>query len=201
MTLPEKIDLWHRSTSRTGALTTPAALIDFDMQTHQDSRQETNNDPGEFENEPEELPDVLRYRELIRNSPAYGWLVESARRETVLTHSEARALIEIRQHLTHAMPSSSSISRNRPSEVYNCAFRLAWNPKAFVAEQRYTCSPRQAIANSITLTEDATLNPQALTTSQYMAQTWSVSGVRLLQLIQQLLGSSEKQSSECRVFF
>ena len=55
--------------------------------------------------------------------------------------------------------------------------------------KEYDCSPAEALPKVITITGDAN-NAQAATSTQYVTQTWPLSGPPVLLLLQKLLSDS-----------
>lgn len=134
------------------------------------------------EEEDSKLPQLQAYRELILNSPSYQWLLSNLRRECMLAMSEANAMDEIRDYILAVLPASPIISRRKPPETFEVCLWLNWDPVAFCKEQVYTEAPEQAIERAITLTGTGS-TAQALTCSQYMRQTWPLTGIQILQFV------------------
>ncbi|OAR01627.1 hypothetical protein LLEC1_03282 [Akanthomyces lecanii] len=84
---------------------------------------------------------------------------------------------------------------HRHHKIRQAYFDIDWDPRSFVQVQQYDANPHEAICSAITLTglaEDA----QALTSSQYLSQTWPSTGNFMMQMIQEVLrGESGKRYS------
>ncbi|KAJ5525503.1 hypothetical protein N7494_012153 [Penicillium frequentans] len=71
---------------------------------------------------------------------------------------------------------------------------MDWDPVTFLQEQQYLESPEIAIGQAIVLTGSAVM-VQALTCSEYLQQTWPSSGMKILELIQELIRPGYRNSS------
>lgn len=139
------------------------------------------------------------YLELVLASPAYQWFVAALRREVVLNLEDSPSMIAIRKAIRDGiafyLPSSSRISTRRSVKVVNLTFHISWDPIKFVEDQQYQEKPEDAIYRAVTLT-GTVRNAQALTSAQYLLQTWPTTGQKILELIQGIVagGSHEKVS-------
>jgi hypothetical protein len=61
-------------------------------------------------------------------------------------------------------------------------FDIAWDLYTFLEEQEFEVLPEEAFQQAITLTGTVS-NAQALTTAQYMSQTWGSMGDELLAIL------------------
>jgi len=209
MTISEKMKLWNISTpaeahaeaKTPGSHGQPSYDTSVEAQVRQDSDDSNagENETWESEETSSTLPDIPLYRELIRGSVAYTWLVRSFRRELLVTGDAADAMGHIRRKLTDALPASNPISRSRPSQVYVCVFAAEWDPVGFIQDQEYKHGLK-ALAGALALTENADQHVQALSTAGYMNQTWPSSGVDLLRMIQELLGREPGERLSCELY-
>ncbi|UKZ68564.1 uncharacterized protein TrAtP1_009590 [Trichoderma atroviride] len=125
------------------------------------------------------------HRDLISASAAYHWLLVTLRRESLL-ELKCSKMEDIRQTILSSLKANQKISRSRPAEAFRTTFFINWDPIAFLTEQLYDESPEEAIDKVITLTGSAK-NAQALTTVQYLRQTWPTTGEHVLQLVKNVL--------------
>jgi hypothetical protein len=130
----------------------------------------------------ESMSDSGLYRDFIRKSPAYKWLVASLQREVILARGTPDIMENIKKMIFSAMPSPHKISRKEPSQAYKAIFELEWSPLDFVREQRYTGNPEEALERAITLT-GCSNDAQALPTEAYLNQTWPTTGKNVMKLI------------------
>lgn len=141
--------------------------------------------------------DLSAHRSLISASAAYRWLLVTLRRESLL-ELKCSKMEDIRQTILSSLKVSQKISRSRPAEAFRTTFLINWDPIAFLKEQLYEENLEEAIDKVITLTGSAK-NAQALTTLQYLRQTWPITGEYVLQLVKNVLRGprSEKYTGEC----
>ncbi|GCB17283.1 hypothetical protein AAWM_00168 [Aspergillus awamori] len=183
MPLDEMMLLWHSKVSpepSEGPYEPPETIFNQDDEHIGSERSETSTEVR--------LPQMDAYRNLIRNSPSYSWLVDILRRECVLAPSEPNAMELIRDMVLSFLPIETAVSRRRPTQVFEVFVRMNWDPVAFYIQQEYTENPKEAIERAITLT-GSRRTTQAVTCSQYMSQTWPSTGVNILELVTSLVSS------------
>jgi hypothetical protein len=138
------------------------------------------------------------YRDVILTTPAYKWMVGILERETGLTRPIPNTMQEIRTSVVNALPVSTRVSRRTNSEQLRAVFYVNWDPIAFATEQQYEDIADRALCEAITLTGSEN-NAQALTTEQYMCQTWPMGGKEILGLIMKAVAlNSEHAHSSCK---
>ena len=153
-----------------------------------------------IEDNTEEMPQFLVYRDFIFENPAYEWLVACLRREFYLAPAEPNSMEVIREKILSCLLSTKtthSISRKRSPEPYKVTFEVEWDPVAFVKEQEYTGEPGRAIEMAITLTGSAE-DAQALTCVQYLRQTWPSTGGHIMQLIKDVVRDRLSHRHRCK---
>lgn len=141
-----------------------------------------------------EPPEPTPYRDSVLGSPAFNWLITTLLTEVSLTRQRADVMRSIRNQILSTLPSSHEVSRKKSSREYRATFEIDWDPLSFVKEQKYQESPDEAIKRSITLTgspEDA----QALTTGQYLAQTWPTSGAEVMRIVAEVIRNPDHHAS------
>jgi hypothetical protein len=148
---------------------------------------ETPTEKNEDGVEDEEV-DTSVYRDFIIGTPAYSWLVATLQREASLTRATPDLMEDIRNTIFAALPSKRKVSRKAPSPEYKATFCLEWDPLSFVKEQRYTESPEVALERAITLTGSVN-DAQAVTTREYLSQTWPATGIQVMRLVTGVAGN------------
>jgi len=129
-----------------------------------------------------------QYRDCLASSATYKWLLETLKKQVLLTAAVPDVRGEIRRQILSSLPrSQNKVSRKAPSEAYTTLFRMEWDPASFVKEQKYNASPDVAIASAITITGSAQ-DAQALTSDQYLQQTWD--SLAVLRIVQEVLRRS-----------
>jgi len=132
--------------------------------------------------------DTSVYRDFIVGTPAYSWLVATLQREASLKRATPDLMEDIRNNIFAALPSKRKVSRKAASPEYKATFCLEWEPLSFVKEQRYTESPEVALERAITLTGYVN-DAQAVTTREYLSQTWPATGIQVMRLVTDVTGN------------
>ncbi|CZR60699.1 uncharacterized protein PAC_10595 [Phialocephala subalpina] len=153
--------------------------------TEEPEADEEEDDDDEVDGE--EKLDSSPYREFILKTPAYEWLLTSLQREVALKRANPDLMENIGRAVLGALPSyRKNVSRKIPSQEYEAMFELEWDPLSFVKEQKYTESPDEALERAITLTGTAN-DAQAVTTKEYLIQTWPATGTHVMRLVTDLV--------------
>lgn len=133
------------------------------------------------------IQEIAEYTRLMVGSSAYRVLLACVRAEASLAQDDT--MNNIRETMTSALsPIWRRISRQRPPDVCMATFAVNWEPLTFLVEQGYTESPEDAISNAVTVT-GSSVDAQATTVAQYLAQTWPGIGLDVLSKLQDLLKS------------
>ncbi|KAK3312310.1 hypothetical protein B0H66DRAFT_608585 [Apodospora peruviana] len=123
------------------------------------------------------------YRQVIRSSTSYRWLLTSLRQHL---------LLEIRQGSEDAPDQLSKdiiwrLQRTRPHPwLFRVRFLATWDILGFCREQGYAEPPEEAVANALTLT-GGDGNFELLTCSDYVRRTWPLFGDKVLQWIKNVI--------------
>ncbi|KAI0967117.1 hypothetical protein F4678DRAFT_252391 [Xylaria arbuscula] len=152
--------------------------------------------PAEHQDHKNLTPRVIAYRDFVFRTEAYQWLLVGLLREFRLISTEPNTIQAIRHIVTSSLPSIRRVSRKAPLESYRVRFNLDWDPLAFFVEQQYTTKPAEAIVGVITVT-GTSQDAQAATCSEYMKQTWPVTGELTLQLVKQVLDGETGIRQQC----
>ncbi|KAI0439912.1 hypothetical protein F4803DRAFT_529423 [Xylaria telfairii] len=135
-------------------------------------------------------PRLTAYRNFVFRTEAYEWLLAGLAKEFRLMSTGLNTIQTIRQTIKSSLPSANRVSRKKLSESYRVYFKVDWDPLAFLVQQEYTVGPAEAIEGVITVTgtcQDA----QATTCSEYMKQTWPVTGELMLQFFKQVISAGQ----------
>lgn len=177
---------------------------DFDTIDQSDYAHDTTS-TNDFEDDIDTLgvQDISEYRNLVRGSPAYSWLMDCIRRNTSLCIRKDMSLTRRPQMATvtpladlifDSLPSPSEISRGHRVAPICITYHVAWNPTAFFEEQGHHNKASDLISKIITLT-GLDGDVQASTTEQYLSQTWPFSGIHFLRAIASALRQYEEYSA------
>ena len=147
------------------------------------------------EEDPEELipQDLSKYCNLVRESPAYTWFLARLERCVVLSTAKTDRMPRISNVILNKLsrePAFRRISRHMNPHLCAMTFRVHWDPLAFLRDQEYNDGilPVDALERAITIT-GARTDAQAMTTSQYMNQTWPLVGQEILSFIKEVVRS------------
>jgi hypothetical protein len=143
------------------------------------------------EDQDDKEPDdfIPSYHKAIHNTPAYEWLLTDIRRELLLAPPDFNLMDNIAHHIREEVSSIPAIGRVSPNErpkPCEVSFELDWQPLAFIKQQEYGRDPDEAIERAVTLTGNS-LDAQAVTTREYMCQTWPMTGSRTLALLKNVI--------------
>jgi len=155
----------------------------------QDQHKDQNEAEDWFVHEIELSTDAELYRNFILTTPAYTWLIKSLQREVTITRADPDMMEIIGNKIFGALPSYRKVSRKVSSPEYKATFEVDWDPLAFVKEQQYTVSPEIALERAITLTGSAN-DAQAVTTANYLFQTWPATGKQVMRLVMDVVRNS-----------
>jgi hypothetical protein len=152
------------------------------------------------EGDSEPPPDSDLYHDFIVKSPAYSWLVASLQREATLTRATPDLMGDIGDKILSVLPSIHKVSRRAPSMECKATFELDWDPLSFVKEQQYVEKADEALKRAITLT-GSTNDAQALTTSEYLTQTWPATGKFVMQLVVDVVRNTTGYHATCEYIY
>lgn len=139
------------------------------------------------------------YNDVIHGSPAYSWLLAKLENQLLLAPAEPDHMRTISCTIMDSLCHGTfrNISRQKAPHLCDMTFLVGWNPMDFLQDQEYEESPEQALERAITITGTGR-NAQALTTAQYLRQTWPMVGEDVLEVVKHVVkgGSSDVQSGK-----
>lgn len=194
MCLDERMHLWYKHEQN------PSDEALQDQQTEQDwEESETANAPstpilddsGGYDTEDIDLPELRMYRDSIIETVAYKWLLADLGKHCRLIPSDPDVMTEIRGKILQSLPTTHRFSRREPSASYKMTYSVDWDPMSHLKDQGFKGESSEAISTAITLTGSAN-TAQALTSSQYLQQTWPSSASLVLENIQKALEKQEE---------
>jgi hypothetical protein len=141
--------------------------------------------------------DTSHYHDFILKSWSYKWFVQSLLREAKTTRGTSNMLESVRKSIISELPAAKEVTRKYPSQAFKVTFEVAWDPLAFIQDQKFNVSPQTAVKRAITLIgEDGAA--QALTTEEYVAQTWPATGSYTMSLISEMMVDEGKYTADCK---
>ncbi|VUC25621.1 unnamed protein product [Clonostachys rosea] len=165
---------------------------DCDQESQASAHTDTGHDVTEGDNEAW----LSSYREFIRNSGVFQWLLGRLYVESSLVATEPRAMEAIKAKIMSSLRPSQKISRNVSSECFNASFCVGWQPLVFFRGQEFGLDAAEVVSRVVTLTGSEN-DAQALTCSQYLSQTWPTTGLLTLRLIQEVLRKGLDYQQKC----
>jgi hypothetical protein len=148
----------------------------------------------DFDMDEIQLPDLQTYREIIKESSSYQWLLwQIAAADRLECPGPINTQNTIRRYLLESMGRPKRFSRGKSPRI-NIKYQLQWDLSTFHAEQQYSCSVDQVLEQAVTITGYGN-DVQAATCFQYVNQTWGEMGVRLLHILQQAVLESANAAS------
>jgi hypothetical protein len=145
-----------------------------------------------------DIPGIKKYIALTSEDPAYNWLISRLHRELFMSWATPDSLKGIRNAILDSLPRNKEVSKKKCSESTCITYSVDWDIQTFLQGEYYEEPDHEAIAYAITITGSWS-NAQALTTQQYLEQTWPLTGVQTLDFIQMLLRSAgNKAKRACK---
>lgn len=128
---------------------------------------------------------LQQYRDFIVGNPAYTWLLARLERELLLTPAEPNHMQAISDTILNRLSHGAFriLSRAKGPHLCDMTFIVDWNPLVFLQEQEYD---EEAFERAITLTGTGS-DAQALTTAQYLSQTWPLVGEEMLSILKRIV--------------
>ncbi|KAF5678711.1 nucleoside phosphorylase [Fusarium heterosporum] len=174
MSLQERMDLWKKSDQ------TEQIQVEED---HENLELQEEVEEEEVNGEMEAW--LAAYREFAPSTDAYSWLQIQLQREFNFT-TGLSAIRAIRDRILSSMPYPTRVSKNVSARSYSARFELDWNPFEFFRTQAYSSPPDQVLSKVITIT-GMSCDAQAMTSAEYLNQTWPTTGNSMIQLLQEVL--------------
>jgi hypothetical protein len=115
-----------------------------------------------------QLPGLETYREVIKQSSAFQWLLwRIAAADRLECPGPSDAQKAVRDYILESVGLPKQFSRGKSPRV-NIKYHLDWNLSDFHAEQQYSCAVEQVLEQAITITGHGN-DVQAATCSQYVS--------------------------------
>lgn len=156
--------------------------------------------PPDVDSELKELADIEEEEHLslysdVLETSGYRWLSSRLQRElrlVVPTGSDRTKFIG--QAIKFVLPERRRVSRKASPGSYLLKLKLDWDVLGFFEEQFYMDEPDESFDGVIVLT-GSDMGVQATTTSQYIRQTWPMTGEECSKILKEALGQ-DKESHE-----
>lgn len=141
---------------------------------------------GQDQDTHDHIASTAGYREFILDTHAFRWLLARLRVDMRLVPTEPKSMETISHKIVSSLHPSHVLSREPQSEEFKATFEIHWDLLKFLEQQQYTTSHAEAVSKVITLT-GSSQDAQAITCTEYLAQTWPLTGDLMMQLIKDLL--------------
>ncbi|KAK3385824.1 hypothetical protein B0H63DRAFT_187870 [Podospora didyma] len=149
--------------------------------------------------------ELSAYSNIIFKSQSYDWLVKTLIKESLFhwDNSQPNIMVhDIREEIMKALP-TGRISRKESPCTYKTTFSIQWLPIKQRLEREQTSNGLTAIESvfsTIVLTSSSIDHIQAMTTEEYINQTWTSGGKELLQVIGDVFEDSQTNGSDVTVY-
>lgn len=153
--------------------------------THATTGEDCFEGVGDDEDDSVEEIQLPVYRKVLSESQAYQWFLSALRNEALLQREGSRPHMmteSVCRRLLEKLPTGTISKRHSPSS-HEVTFVLDWDESMKLREDLpLSAWPAQSFASFVVLT-GSPMKAQALTTSQYMRQTWPTTGVHMFDLV------------------
>lgn len=136
-----------------------------------------------------DLPQLPDYEAFVGDSEAYRWLVTKICQHERLAFANNDTMTKIGSKIRDELRtqgSSRKMSHRAPLSTAKIQFRFDWHPAVFFRDQKLTNAPSDILDIVLCIT-GSLCEAQAMTVSEYVRQTWPVTGEAVLNLFNQLL--------------
>jgi hypothetical protein len=133
-----------------------------------------------------QLPDYVAF---IGGSEAYRWLVTKICQHERLSFADDDIMSKIGSTIRDELRTQEPLrkmSHRAPLSTVEIQFKFDWNPGLFLKDRELTNNPF-TVLDSIFCITGSLREAQAMTVSEYVQQTWPVTGETILRLFNQLL--------------
>jgi hypothetical protein len=120
---------------------------------------------------------------------AYKWLVGRIRLQGVCTVDMSPSMSQISETILNSLESLDQ-TRSAQSGSFTINMKMQWDPSQLLDDREYTPKAGDPLWSALTLTGDAS-QAQALTCSQYMAQTWPATGLSTLGFLKEAINHKD----------
>lgn len=117
-------------------------------------------------------------------SQHFKQLADKIRKALLLTPRDGSVAEQINRQIVASL--TKSPAKRDSNELSNARFHILWDPVAFLREQNREDGPYEDLGKVIVIVGTVT-DAQATTCREYMRQTWPLTGLELLNLLQDLL--------------
>lgn len=136
-----------------------------------------------------ELSRLDGYEKLLQQSEAYRWLLSKIYQQSQLTFGSPDFLKEVGTRVFDQLRTRESMrkmSRHKPSSLAEVKFQLDWNPRIY-AQDPTSASFSSDILSKILCLTGTRSEAQAMTVSEYILQTWPITGEPILRLLEKFI--------------
>ena len=149
------------------------------------------------------LPQLPDYEAFIGGSEAYRWLVTKICQHERLAFAKNDAMSKIGSTIRDELRTQEPLrkmSHRAPLSSVEIQFKLDWHPGLVLEEQKLTNTPSNVLDTILCITGSCR-EAQVLTVSEYVRQTWPVTGQAVLSLFTQLLCLPQDHQNTRKCFF
>jgi hypothetical protein len=154
---------------------------------------------GQFDSK---LPRLSDYKEFIKNSESYHWLVCKLRQYEQLSFGDHNVMDEIGTKFRKELRAEDSLrkmSTRKPLPEVHVDFDLQWHPQLQVKDHKKQHPLSGVLEKTLCLTGTWCV-AQAVTVTDYMRQTWPITGEAVVCLFEKLIRLTQDQPYTSKTF-
>ncbi|KAL4802183.1 hypothetical protein BDV18DRAFT_67188 [Aspergillus unguis] len=137
-----------------------------------------------------EISPNVKYRDAMRGSPAYRWVLASIGREILLETADGRSTSYQRDSMLSQFQRCREVSSSTPPNSHTASVRMNWNLRQFIGDHKGRGIGGELFEQALTLTGSLS-HAQALTCAEYMRQVWPLTTNDILGLLKELVGKPD----------
>ncbi|KAH7086273.1 hypothetical protein FB567DRAFT_629366 [Paraphoma chrysanthemicola] len=134
----------------------------------------------------------------ICQSTAYRWLLSCIRERSQTSRIATKARDAIGEDILQALITNCTRKMSKEGSMPECSivFKVFWSPRGYIEDLGLLSAlPPESICDHIMCLTGTLYAAQAMTVSDYVHQTWPVTGHRILSLLAELISGNVGQES------
>ncbi|PMD33003.1 hypothetical protein L207DRAFT_639742 [Hyaloscypha variabilis F] len=176
MSVFDKMNMWIRKAGQENSVHPNTELFEGVQDEAEDPTNERN---------------LSTYYKNILDSPAYEWFLENMAKESILKLETPRP--RIRQQILDQLP-TGTISKRRTPKFYEIIFELEWQHDMELGLQHELLVESQRQTQPSIVMTGSPWKAQGLSMKHYLAQTWPMTGLQLLDALEQAIINRAKHA-------
>jgi hypothetical protein len=150
----------------------------------------------EFENDDYAIIHFPEAWAFLKKSHAYKWLLGIIKSRLVLTETRGTLMEQIGDEILRGLTLANR-GRGNENGICRATFEVAWDLTEFI-NREFPHQDSLQIGSIITLT-GSSVDAQALTCAEYMAQVWPTTGWETLKALQEAINKGIARLHKCKL--